>query len=336
MGVALTTIKNVGISLIIVLLLAALPTGLSAVGLTSFMANILPYIAITIFLVGFIWRILSWAKSPVPFCIPTTSGQEKSLPWIKSSPLENPAGLPGVVGRMVLEISLFRSLFRNTDVAIIDGRPVYGSAKWLWFFGLLFHWFLLIIVLRHLRFFIEPIAPWINTLSAVDGFFEIGIPTFYLSDAAIIIGLTFLFLRRVVLPQIRYISLFTDYFSLLLIAGVVSTGMLMRHFFPADLKAVKTLALGWVTFSPAVPKEVSTIFYMHLCFVCILLAWFPFSKLMHAGGIFLSPTRNQANNSRSQRHINPWNAPVKVHTYEEYEDEFRDKMKVAGLPVEKE
>jgi hypothetical protein len=35
-------------------------------------------------------------------------------------------------------------------------------------------------------------------------------------------------------------------------------------------------------------------------------------------------------------HTNPWDYPVKVHTYEEYEDEFRDKMKAAGIPVDKE
>ena len=69
--------------------------------------------------------------------------------------------------------------------------------------------------------------------------------------------------------------------------------------------------------------------------VSVLLAYFPFSKLMHMGGIFLSPTRNLANNNRAKRHVNPWNPAVKVHTYEEYEDEFRDKMMAAGLPVEK-
>lgn len=52
-------------------------------------------------------------------------------------------------------------------------------------------------------------------------------------------------------------------------------------------------------------------------------------------GIFLSPTRNLSNNSRMKRHINPWDYPVKVHTYEEYEDEFRELMIEAGLPVEK-
>ena len=288
-------------------------------------------------MVGFVYRVVQWAKAPVPFRIPTTCGQEKSLPWIRTNPLDNPSCLWGVIGRMALEIFLFRSLFRNTRVEILQKRPVYGSAKWLWFFGLLFHWSLLIIVLRHLRFFIEPIAGWINSLSALDGFFEIGIPTLYLSDAAILAGLSFL------LPppggqfrRLRYISLFTDYFSLLLILGVVGTGLLMRHFFPADLLQVKNLALGWVTFSPVVPKEVGTLFYMHLCFVFTLMVFFPMSKLMHMGGVFLSPTRNLANDNRMNRHINPWNAPVKVHTYEEYEDEFRDKMKLAGLPVDKE
>jgi nitrate reductase gamma subunit len=328
---------NLFTSLIAVLILTLLALGIALSGiLTYWLTVILPYAAFVLFLAGFVYRIVKWSGAPVPFRITTTCGQEKSLPWIRTTPLENPSGLWGVIGRMALEIFLFRSLFRNTKVDILQKRPVYGSTKWLWFFGLTFHWSLLVIVLRHLRFFIEPITPWINGLSAADGFFEIGVPTLYLSDAAILAGITFLFLRRLIIPQVRYISLFTDYFSLLLILCVVGTGLLMRHFFPADLLQVKNLALGWVTFSPVVPKEVGTLFYMHLCFVFTLMVFFPMSKLMHAGGVFLSPTRNLANDSRMRRHLNPWNAPVKVHTYEEYEDEFRDKMKLAGLPVEKE
>ncbi|MHC4825543.1 MAG: hypothetical protein ACYTEY_03190 [Planctomycetota bacterium] len=52
-------------------------------------------------------------------------------------------------------------------------------------------------------------------------------------------------------------------------------------------------------------------------------------------GVFLSPTRNLANSNRRVRHVNPWDYPVKVHTYEEYEDELREKMVGAGLPVER-
>ena len=327
---------NLWISLIAILILTLLSVGVAFSPLSFLLTTILPYTVFAVFIVGFIYRVVQWAKAPVPFRITTTCGQQSSLPWIRSNPVESPSGLAGVIGRMALEVFLFRSLFRNTDVAIVGQRPVYGSAKWLWFFGLLFHWSLLIIVLRHLRFFIEPIAPWINGLSAIDGFFEIGVPTLYLSDAALLTGLSFLLLRRVVVPQLKYISLFTDYVALLLILSIVTTGLLMRHFFPADLLQVKNLALGWVTFSPVVPARIGLVLSIHLCFVFTLLAWFPFSKLMHMGGIFLSPTRNLANDNRMRRHLNPWNAPVKVHTYEEYEDEFREKMKLAGLPMEKE
>ena len=295
-----------------------------------------PYLVLAVFLLGMIYRVVRWAKAPVPFRIPTTCGQEKSLPWIQNNPVENPAGPLGVIGRMAGEIFLFRSLFRNSQTEIVDGRPVYGSAKWLWLFGLMFHGSLLAVALRHLRFFTEPVVPLATGLSALDGFLEIGVPALYISDVTLLAGLVFLFLRRVVLPQVRYISLFSDYFALLLIAAIAATGLLMRHFFPVDLNAVKTLAMGWVSFAPSAPADASILFYLHLCFVFVLIAWLPWSKLSHMAGIFLSPTRNQINNSRSRRHVNPWNAPVKVHTYAEYEDEFRDKMKAAGLPVEKE
>ncbi len=327
--------KNLGISIVAVVILIALPALASVQGYNFFL-TVFPYAAFAVFLGGFIYRMVKWWIIPVPFRITTTCGQQKSLPWIKQSPLENPAGFWGVAGRMALEIFLFRSLFRNTSVEISGKRPVYGSAKWLWFFGLVFHWSLLIIVLRHLRFFIEPVAPWIAGLSALDGFFEIGIPALYLSDFAVLAGLSVLFLRRVIIPRVRYISLPVDYFALLLILGIVVTGLLMRHFFSTDLLAVKSIVLGWITLSPVVPAGIGIFFYIHLFLVFTLMVWFPFSKLMHLGGVFLSPTRILANNNRRERHINPWNAPVKVHTYAEYEDEFRDKMKAVGLPVDKE
>ena len=97
----------------------------------------------------------------------------------------------------------------------------------------------------------------------------------------------------------------------------------------------KELAMGLVTFNPTIPDGIGVIFFIHLFLVCVLITYFPFSKLMHMGGIFLSPTRVLANNNRAKRHVNPWDYPVKTHTYEEYEEEFRDKMIEAGLPVDK-
>lgn len=328
---------NLLLSIVAIIAVAFLAWAVAASAIASSVLTLyVPYLVFVVLLGGFVYRIAKWAKAPVPFRIPTTCGQEKSLPWIKNNPLENPCCAASAVGRMAGEIFLFRSLFRNSCVRMIDGRPVYGSTKWLWFFGLMFHGSLLIVVLRHLRFFTEPIIPCVSVLSAVDGFFEIGVPTLYVSDAALLCGLIFLLLRRLVLPQLRYISLFADYFALLLIAGITVTGLLMRHFFPVDLNAVKTLVAGWLAFKPAAPERAGIFFYMHLSFVLVLIAWLPWSKLAHLGGIFMSPTRNLINNNRSERYVNPWNAPVKVHTYEKYEDEFRDQMKAVGLPVEKE
>jgi nitrate reductase gamma subunit len=333
---ALSAMKNIGISMIAVFILAAFPAGLSAAGETGLLTNILPGLAIAVFLIGFIRRILLWAKSPVPFHIPATCGQEKSLSWIKADAVDNPSNIGGVIARMFLEIFFFRSLFRNIRMDMTAERPVYGSAKWLWFFGLMFHWSLLFIVIRHWRFFLEPVPRLINGLSALDGFFAIGTPTLYLTDAAIVLALSFLILRRIVIQQWRYISLLQDYFALFLILSIAISGLWMRHIDPVDIEKIKELSMGWVTLSPVRPEGIGPIFFIHMFLVSVLLVWFPFSKLMHMPGVFLSPTRNLINDSRMTRYLNPWDCPVKVHTYEEYEDEFRDKMKAAGLPVDKE
>jgi nitrate reductase gamma subunit len=123
---------------------------------------------------------------------------------------------------------------------------------------------------------------------------------------------------------------------LFLLLGTGLSGFWLRHLQKTDVVGVKELVMGLVSFNPTVPESLSLLFYGHFLLVCILIAYFPFSKLVHMAGIFLSPTRNLANNTRKVRHINPWDYPVKVHPYEEYENEFREKMKAAGIPVEKE
>jgi nitrate reductase gamma subunit len=301
------------------------------------LAVLLPYAAIATFLVGITYRVVKWAASPVPFHIPTTCGQQKTLPWIKSSWLENPHNKAGVVVRVIFEVLLFRSLFRNTRAQLQNGpRLQYAEDKFLWLGALAFHWSLLLILLRHLRYFLVPVPRFVMGIDAVDGFLQIGAPQLLMTDVVILAALLFLLQRRFGNPQVRYISLFTDYFALFLLSGIAFSGVLMRYFFRVDLERVKELALGLVTFSPTVPADVGPLFFVHLTLVSVLLAYFPFSKLVHMGGIFLSPTRNLANDSRRNRHVNPWDYPVKVHTYQEWEAEFHDKIKAAGLPLERE
>lgn len=297
---------------------------------------IVPYAAILIFIIGFVSRVVKWGKSPVPFRIPTTCGQQKSLPWIRHSKLENPSGSAGVIGRMILEVFLFRSLFRNLKSELHDGRVTYGSNKWLWLGGLAFHVSFFTVLIRHLRFFMERVPVFVNQIDSLDGFMQVGVPHLLLSGVVLVAAGTYLFLRRVFNPQARYISLAADYFALFLIIGIGLTGIIMRYITKVDVVRVKELTMGLVSMHMSVPDGIGTVFFMHLFLISVLLVYFPFSKLMHLGGVFLSPTRNLANNSRAVRHVNPWNYPVKVHTYEEYEEEFREKMKSAGIPVEKE
>ena len=311
--------------------------GIDTVGLYYVFGVLIPYAAVALFVAGVIYRVFLWAKRPVPFRITTTCGQEKSLPWIKQNKIDCPSTALGTFIRMVFEVLLFRSLFRNTRTEMRSGPVIsYASAKWLWVASLAFHYSFLIILTRHLRLFTEPVPFVIEKLEFFDSFFQVGVPLLYITDVAFLAAVTYLFIRRVFIPQLRYISLPADYFPLLLIGGIGITGVLMRYFYKVNVVGVKELTMSLAKFSPTIPEGIGVLFYIHLFLVCILFAYFPWSKLTHMAGVFLSPTRNLANTNRMKRHINPWDYPVKVHTYEEYEDHYREFMKDAGLPVDKE
>jgi nitrate reductase gamma subunit len=321
---------------VIVLVLVAFG-GVGWLGWQSLFAVIIPYAAIIIFIIGFILRVVKWARAAVPFHIPTVAGQQKSLPWIKDNRLESPSTTAGVIGRMALEVLLFRSLFRNDSVEVKRAQKlVYSDRKLLWLGGLAFHWSLFFILFRHLRLFTEPVPSVVLFVQNIDGIFPLAIPTLFITDFIILIALTYLVLRRLISAQVRYISLPADYFAVFIIFGVAVSGILMRLFYRVDILAVKELAMGMLSLNPVVPEGLSVVFYIHVFLVSTLFAYFPFSKLMHGAGLLLSPTRNLKNNSRMKRHINSWDYPVKVHTYEEWEDEFREVMKKVDLPVERE
>jgi len=297
---------------------------------------VLPYAAIMVFLAGFVWRVMNWGKSPVPFRIPTTGGQQRSLDWIKPARLDSPYTTTGTVGRMVLEVLTFRSLFRNTKAELKHEGPrlLQWSSKWLWLFALLFHYSFLIIFMRHFRLFLDPVPYCITLMETLDGILQVGVPRFYLSDALIVGALLFLLCRRLFDYKLRYFSLPADYFPLFLLLGIALSGIFLRYLVKSDIATVKVFIMGLVSLSPVSGEGVPPLFFMHLLFVSALLIYFPFSKLMHMGGVFFSPTRNLPNNSRAVHHVNPWNPPKKFHTYAEYEDDFRDLMDEAGLPLE--
>lgn len=341
-------VLSIIVSSIAVIFIVLIPwIGVAALNLHVLFGVVIPYAAMITFFAGIVVRVVGWGRSPVPFRIPTTAGQQWSFPWVKSSPIDNPKNTFWVVVRMVFEVLTFRSLFRNTRLEYrqVDGVPriSYEWEKWLWLAALVFHYTFLVIFLRHFRFFMEPVPGFVTLLDNLDGFMQMGIaplsglgmPIAYLSDMLLMAALTYLFLRRIYVPQVRYVSLPADYFPLFLLLALGTTGILMRYLIRVDITKVKELVMGLFTFNPTVPEGIGVIFYIHLFIVCVLIAYFPFSKLMHLAGVFLSPTRNLSNNSRFVRHVNPWNYPVKYHTYDAYENEFREAMIEAGLPVEK-
>jgi len=300
---------------------------------------VFPYLAMVMFLYGFIRQVVNWGKSPVPFSIQTTCGQAKSLDFIKHNKLEAPDTNSQVIARMLIEVLTFRSLFRNTQARIYSGpKLTHESSKWLWMFALLFHYSFLVVLIRHMRLFLNPYPVCLDWLEFADGILQIGAPNWYITDVCLLAGLLLLLLRRVSMTKVRYISLANDYFPLFLLLGIATTGILMRYFLRTnvDVVAIKQLAVGLVTFSPTITTDIASIFYIHLFLVCTLLVYFPYSKLMHMAGVFFSPTRNMRNNTRAVRHINPWNPDIKPHSYAGYEDEFREFMVDAGIPVEKE
>jgi nitrate reductase gamma subunit len=295
---------------------------------------IIPYIACLIFVLGVLYRIYQWSRSVVPFKITTTSGQQKSLPWLRRTWMDrfdSPHTNWETAVRILMEIFLFRSLWKNVRYEVPAQTAV--STKWLWLFGLTFHWSLLIVLIRHSRFFLQPVPDFVNLVQSLDGFIEVHIDWFQphvvhvmVTGITLLIALLYLLSRRLFFPRERTLSLPSDYIPLILLILITITGLLMRYLIPVDVTQVKELAQGLISFQPPVSPDLHWLFMLHLLFVSLLLAYFPFSKLMHSAGIFFSPTRNMPNNNRVARHINPWNYPVKGVDWDEFYQDFKEDL----------
>ncbi len=267
-----------------------------------------PYLSVLLLVEGLIYRIVQWARSPVPFRIPTTCAQQRSLPWINRTiqdKLDNPGTCLETVGRMALEVLAFRSLFRNTRTELQKhpdypegAKLVHWSYKWLWLGAIAFHYAFLMVILRHLRFFSEPVWGFVHQMESVDGFIQFYMPVVYLTGVVMLAGLTYLLARRLANPLCATSRWRPIIFPCFSSWPSAITGFFLRYVYSTDVIAIKELAMGLVTLHPEVPAGIGPLFFTHLFLVSVLFAYFPFSKLMHAPGVFLSPTRNMANNNR--------------------------------------
>jgi nitrate reductase gamma subunit len=187
----------------------------------------------------------------------------------------------GVAFRIFREVVFFESLFR--------------SSKWTWVFGYLFHFGLLLVLLRHLRYFTEPVWFWVNWVQPFGKY----------AAFAMVIGLLGLWARRFLVDRVRYISTPSDHLMLALLVGIGFSGLGMTYLAHTDIVAVKAFFLGLMRFSPQ-PLPTDPLLMVHLGLVATLMIVFPISKLLHAPGVFFSPTRNQTDSSRERRHIAEW------------------------------
>ncbi|MBF0382064.1 MAG: respiratory nitrate reductase subunit gamma [Magnetococcales bacterium] len=234
------------------------------------MLTLLAYAVLGIFTLGFLRRIWIYARVPAPLVIPTTPA---------------PVTKMGVVFRLFKEVAFFESLFKGDKLAWVGGYAFHGA--------------LAVVLIRHARYFCDPLPAFFAHIQIA------GI----LAGIVMVGGLGFLFLRRLLIDRVRYISSPSDYLMLILLLGIGITGLAMTFQFRPDIVAIKEVMSNLFSMSSASLPLASigdVIFIIHLTLVGLLLVIFPFSKLMHAGGIFFSPTRYQVDNPREVRHVNPW------------------------------
>ena len=232
----------------------------------SLALTFLYYGATLVLVLGVALRIRRYATVPAPLKIPTTPA---------------PTSRTGVVLRMIRELTLFESLFK--------------SNKWIWLFGWMFHFGLLLVLLRHLRYFTDPVWGWVAFLQPYGKY----------ASLMMVIGLLGLWFRRLAVDRVRYISALSDHLMLALLIAIGATGIAMTFAVGTDVVAVKAFFLGlmWFDWQP-LPSD--PLLYLHLVLVALLMLVFPFSKLLHAPGVFFSPTRNQADDPREHRHVSAW------------------------------
>jgi len=239
----------------------------------SVLYAVLFYLAALVLVIGVGRKIVIYARTPQPLKIPTTPA---------------PVTRSGVWWRMFKEVTVFESLFK--------------SNKWTWIFGWLFHLSLLLAFFRHLRYALTPESVlWpLVSLEVVQTFGKY-------AGYTMVIGLAGLFGRRLLVDRVRYISSPSDFLMLLLLLAIGGSGLLITFVSPADIVALKAFVLGLFLFDWQ-PLPSHPVLFVHLGLVITLMIVFPVSKLLHAPGVFFSPTRNQVDNPREQRWTRGWSA----------------------------
>jgi nitrate reductase gamma subunit len=233
----------------------------------TFFFTALAYVAGGIFVIGFGTKVLGYLRTPSRWKVAITPA---------------PTTKAGAAWRIAKEVLFFRSLFKGN--------------RWTWLAGYAMHILLAITIVRHGLVLIgiprgendlsfSHLGPMLGPVVQLywDWTFRAG-PLFIGALFAVLI-------RRFWVDRTRYISTPADYLHLVLLIVIAVTGVLMKYVFHPDVEAIHDFLFGLALFHfVSAPDAWSFLF--HFGMVMVLLMVFPFSKLMHMGGVFLGPMRN--------------------------------------------
>lgn len=226
-----------------------------------FVVQILPYLAVVVFIAGMIWRFRTWKKLPAPSMT------------LFPAPSDEAAN----VRNTVMEAFFFKSLFKGDRL--------------LWVFAWVFHASLALILLGHLRVFTN-----IDALFLAIGMSEESIQTMSsvaggAAGVVILLAVGLILVRRLALPRVREVTGAADILALLLLGTIIVTGNMMRfapeHF---DLGLTREYFVALATFNPVMSMEAigNNTFVVHMFLALLLVLTIPFSKILHFGGIFFT------------------------------------------------
>lgn len=230
--------------------------------LVDFILIYFPYITILMLIILSIYKIASWLTIPM------------EIRW----PLNpTPSTNRGMVGSILRELFTFESHFRANDV--------------YWFIILLFH-FSFIFISLHIITFISGstiiVDPLYMSLGAEFHWFIRWLYFWYTFSGFIAAtSLLYILFRRLLIREIRSITLLRDYFELLILISIIILGTYIHMFNIVPAEELLKYFSSLISLNPIRPS-LNPIFILHYTLAQIYIIFFPFSKCFHLIGFFIN------------------------------------------------
>ncbi len=171
-------------------------------------------------------------------------------------------GIAAFVGRV------FRA---GTDVLLL--RTTFYSDRWAWIFGAAFQIGLILILARHLRYFLDP--SWVGPLWKLVVLVQ---PFGFYGGIALPLGAGAWWLRQIVLDRGRILAGWPDHAVMALLVAIPLVGY-ANTLVHTDVVAVKAFMVGLITLHWQ-PLPSDPILLLHIWLVAVLMVLLPFSRVL--------------------------------------------------------